>query len=465
MRIAWFTPWSRRIPLRSSVISAATVVALANPESERSARWDIELFLADDDLRELEAGDAFRGIRRFHYLRAADRHRTAPFDLFIYNIEDHPRCRFIAEFHHTIPGIVLAHDVNLNRLVAARFAHTTAPTEINQEMDELFGADSARLGDAFVRGWPLQSFDRVYRRGAAQLERAQRLILSDAYLRRSLSATTDARTTLIGYPLECFAVPAAPSGDIVIAADALAHPQVLTSLRALELLGDRLTGRRVLCLQSRDEKDVLATSSSAPIEYCIAATTEEYQRAIAAASLVIVPGVDEHRGLSFAAATALASGRPTILSPLGCGEGIPSQVALKPERLYLDAAVPVGHIDDAVLLSKSIAAVLESPALAATLSANARSWIAVERSVAGFCAQLRQLVEEESASLKLNRRVTERRYLTAQALHVHALMERLEAADLWKEGEESSAVLFNSVLKNAIRDFEWLEAPLTNGGS
>ncbi len=469
LRIAWFTAWSDTIPLRSSVVSAAAVSWLTHG----SDRWEIEVFVGDKDLEELatpaeelaKGCDRFGGSRVYHYLRAWDRHQSSPFDLFVYSIEDSPRCRFAAEIHHSLPGIVIAHDVNLNKLCWSRFAHTTAPTEINQEMDTLFGSRSARLGDAFVRGWPLDAFDRIYRRGSVELNRAQRIVVSESYLRRSLSTGLFGRSVVIPVPLECFAPKSAQLAEVVpgrLLLDAASSDisAVRVALRAFGRL--RADVHLHWLVTSADELerahsmlDTTEDGTRALITIIAPDSFDGRLNAISSAQLVLSPSSDEYRGISFVSGTALSTGKPLVISAIGSGEGLPDSVAVKVTREYCER----GHYDDAAVWSAAITAMLGAPELSRALGQRASDWAAGERSVGTFCERLRSYVREELVSLKLNRRVTERRYLTAQALHVHTLMERLDEVDLWRDDNEGNSIVFNSVLKAATKDFGWLETP------
>ena len=483
LRVAWFTAWSYKIPLRSGVVSGACVRALSQPNALEQACWEIETFVGDADLEELTQA-AVHAVEQpfgvgltFHYLRAWERHQLKPFDLFIYSVEDHPRCRFIAEYHHTMPGIVITHDINLNRLCWDRFAHTTAPTEINDEMDVLFGRHSARLGDAFVRGWPLDAFDRVYRRGLAQLNRAHRLVLGSAVHSRSLSSGLKARSRVLPIPLDCFSPPVdplsavRPSSYLVLDVSPSDTARARGALIAAQRLWERSVPIPLVWIVSHEEdiphaEQLLNSSAkSCPallerISIRSPLTLHARAQLIGGAALVISPGGDEFRGTSFVVATALASGRPVILPNIGIGEDLPSDLAIKLEPEHLGAR----RVADSIMTAAAMAALIADFESAERIGSNAKTWVSTDRSVAKFCVAFRALVHAELPSLSTQRRITERRYLAAQALHVHSLMERFDDQDLWGSHQQAtddgldSPQLFDRILRPALRDFGWLDA-------
>lgn len=105
MRIAWFSPLNDRGLRRS---------ALYSQEVLRHLPCDVELFLDDDELRFFEGKEL--PFPAFHFLRIAERDEAQPFDVFVYNIEDHPSTLFCKHAAALYPGIVVFHDLELSRM-------------------------------------------------------------------------------------------------------------------------------------------------------------------------------------------------------------------------------------------------------------------------------------------------------------------------------------------------------------
>ncbi|MBP9838803.1 MAG: hypothetical protein KBC84_08820, partial [Proteobacteria bacterium] len=165
-RIAWFCAHSSSDLLKSQQIFTSIYPKV-------SAEYEIDLFLDNYDLDEISSGKVTTAsINTFHYLQAIQRHKTLSYSCFFYQIEDHPRAQYIFRHSQLMPGITYFHDLNLNQIYLDRFKDSTAGTDLNQEMDELFGKQSARLGNYKVRGWNNNIFDGIYQRGFEQLEKS-----------------------------------------------------------------------------------------------------------------------------------------------------------------------------------------------------------------------------------------------------------------------------------------------------
>ncbi|RIL05753.1 MAG: hypothetical protein DCC75_11445 [Proteobacteria bacterium] len=97
-RIAWFSTWFKDGYSRSlSAYFSSRLIPLLNE------RYEIEFFSAD-----------FSGpsdIPCFHYLKAFEEHRSRPYDLFIYNLENSKSAYFARTHLALIPGVVVFHDL------------------------------------------------------------------------------------------------------------------------------------------------------------------------------------------------------------------------------------------------------------------------------------------------------------------------------------------------------------------
>jgi hypothetical protein len=107
MRIAWFSPYpsDNVAHLRSVYATQVLIPALT------AFGADIELFHA-------HLGDSFcetiHGVSAYHYLSAPKRHRTTPFDIFFYQLEDNSHTDFSRMFLGCSPGITWFHDFLLS---------------------------------------------------------------------------------------------------------------------------------------------------------------------------------------------------------------------------------------------------------------------------------------------------------------------------------------------------------------
>lgn len=123
--------------------------------------FDIEVFSASADCGQF--GERVpTGQLLFHHSRLAERNRAKRFDAVLTQIEDAGACNFARLAAEVWPSVVLAHDVNLNRMFQQIYEYTTAPTELNDLAIRLFGADAPKLGDYHVKKWPVEIFDKRY---------------------------------------------------------------------------------------------------------------------------------------------------------------------------------------------------------------------------------------------------------------------------------------------------------------
>jgi hypothetical protein len=120
-RIAWFSPLD---PTSDSVADYSTRQIL--PELRNY--FEIELFTD----RKLPPGLA---EREDHFLNARRRHHAAPFDLFVYNIEDHPRARFARAHLGLIPGVVWLHEAAIGDFGAEAFHASPWELTVEQFLD------------------------------------------------------------------------------------------------------------------------------------------------------------------------------------------------------------------------------------------------------------------------------------------------------------------------------------------
>lgn len=143
LRIAWFSDLSKGAPESlSAYCSRLLLPELAQGNS-------IELFSESFSTEEF-------GLPHYHYLKAYQRHRENPFDVFFYQLEDGEQARFVRGHIGLIPGVVWIHDL-FCRDLGPEACHTS-PWEqsIKQFYDSAVRfADRARA--------PHQLWPRVFR--------------------------------------------------------------------------------------------------------------------------------------------------------------------------------------------------------------------------------------------------------------------------------------------------------------
>lgn len=98
-RVAWFSlfPGVGREESKGAYASQLLLPLLGS-------RWELELFSPTG------YGENFQGYEIQHYLTAFRRDRESPFDLFLYNLEDHPECGGIRIHAALKPGATWFHD-------------------------------------------------------------------------------------------------------------------------------------------------------------------------------------------------------------------------------------------------------------------------------------------------------------------------------------------------------------------
>lgn len=98
-RIAWFSPLNTNPARPTNSVSAYVSDELLD---YLSSSFDIDLFH--------DSFEKYKNYSTHHYLTAYRRHRTNPYDIFFYQVEDHPASDF-TRFHVGLaPGITWFHD-------------------------------------------------------------------------------------------------------------------------------------------------------------------------------------------------------------------------------------------------------------------------------------------------------------------------------------------------------------------
>ncbi len=172
MRIAWFSPITN--PLLSRASTLTKWWAEVCPDD-----WEVEFFVDN-----LDTVINLNHKKTFHYFRVNERAKIKPFDIYVYQVEDNSDCSFVVRSLHLWPGMVFFHDLNLNQLQMSRFAHSTAGSDVNEYMDKSFGAESPRLGDWKVRGWPTDVFDRDFPLGEEEINSAASVVVPNIHMKK-----------------------------------------------------------------------------------------------------------------------------------------------------------------------------------------------------------------------------------------------------------------------------------------
>jgi hypothetical protein len=98
-RLAWFST----LPIESSPAASRSAYVTKQLLPLLRSKFEIELF-----------HDKFTGFQdypTFHYLSAFERHESTPYDLFFYQLEDHPSSAFVRMHLGLKPGLVWFHDL------------------------------------------------------------------------------------------------------------------------------------------------------------------------------------------------------------------------------------------------------------------------------------------------------------------------------------------------------------------
>lgn len=185
-RIAWFSPLKDSPVLRSPWVTRQLLPLLPSD-------WQVELFVDSEDWTTVTHNETnknsqanFFGRPVFHFLRAFARHREQPFDIFFYQLEDHPACHYIDLSLELQPGVVLFHDIHLNRVGSRRSDRVLKPEDIHR-LEEILTPDEKLFRDWRGRGWDTEILDRVQHQGLEQCRLAAAALTTNGQTKRELS--------------------------------------------------------------------------------------------------------------------------------------------------------------------------------------------------------------------------------------------------------------------------------------
>ncbi len=358
-RLAWFSPLldAGCSPSRSTLSGAFTRELLPILEHD----IDVEIFVDDSDLE--KHGEYWRpGPERerefpiFHFHRAFERHRNNPFDAFIYHLEDHPRCNYVALSQARYPGITYLHDCAFSQLYLARYRHSTGAGDIDELMDGHFGTRSARLGSLHVRGWSNAVFDKIYPFNKDVLAAGTIFVVPYSSFASLLAPLTQAPCHVSGVPLRLHTT---SSGTILHAQRAMlgiSLRQPVIGFAGSHFLHDRipdvLEAFGVLCARGKAspkkaedapillwlfappeaetivERSAISEADRNNIRFFRPVPGQNVEGLYTVLTAFVSPRSDTRRGVLPQAWSALASGTPTILPDHGPSAEIPPGAAM-----------------------------------------------------------------------------------------------------------------------------------------
>jgi hypothetical protein len=272
------------------------------------------------------------GAPHFHYLKAYERHRTEPFDVFFYQLEDGKRSRFVRSSVGMMPGVTWFHDLFFQDLGPE--ATHTSPWE--RSIAQFFDP-SIPFADRSVA--PHQLWPRAYRE----------VSLSPVALFSSRWALAECKTMISdriepelgAHRAECLNIP------IATAAPAALPPS--DTLRVAALAGTGHEGRAHKFLAAlkglsapwaltwlidpteRAQAEVLLREFDVGSKVTLVAgrSIEQWSEALAQSHVALHLRTSSFGHLAPHLQHSLAAGRLTIVSSMAQGEDLPDDVVCK----------------------------------------------------------------------------------------------------------------------------------------
>ena len=486
-RIAWFSPVAKNQPLKS-VVYTREILETA-PES-----WEIELFVDDEDFRELQEDlgeiqleDAqpeeltLLGRRVFHYLRADERAKAEAFDLFVYQLEDSPRCRFVQNFIPVWPGVTILHDLNLRQLELSKLTHGTTEVQLNEHMEEVFGTGAARVGDYQVRGWSIEAFDRLYPEGEESVRNSGLVVVGALAIKSRLEKLFPHMPIVnLPFPIETQSPGSVrqvrhrfrrtlsiPQNEIVIgftgerplinrtyavleAFSALyqgyiQRPVVSTAgVRLLWIVSDSRAEEEALDLITRHVADEAVANS---ITVAQASGIDTLVSLLSTVDIYCGVYFDENRGLPLSLLMALARGIPSVVSDIGASRELPTGAVLK---------CPVGK-GEAQMLKLALEELMRNSSLAKELHNNAIGFIQLVMDPKAIVADLNLLFAEHSLAIKQQLDAAEGKYADAQEGILLSMLNEASFSEMGNNEESPLLIEFAKMVKGSANDFSWLK--------
>ena len=332
----------------------------------------LELFSTSFDVEYL-------GVPHFHHLKAYQRHREHPFDLFFYQLEDGKRSRFVRSSCGIIPGITWFHDLFFEDLGSE--ATHTSPWEhsIKQYYDPALAFSDRAIA-------PHQLWPRAFRELSVSpiCLFSSKWSLSEAETMLSARVECDGmshRRELLSIPIEPFSPPPIPSNETLHVATmaGVGHEgrphKFLAALRALKTPWKL---RWILEPSERATAEVLLREFGVGenVELCYGRSMAAWKTALGSAHVALHLRSTSFGHLAPYLQLSLASGRLTVVSDLAQGEDLPDNVAVKITPGISEAAQLLAVLEQAASLD------------IAALTAQARSFVSQEHNAARIASAL-----------------------------------------------------------------------------
>jgi hypothetical protein len=195
LRIAWFSPYGKAAEEAGSRAAYSTRLLLPKIREQ----YAVDLFVDREELEDEE----------YHFLTAISRHKTKPYDLFLYQLEDHPLATFVRLHLALKPGVVWFHDVNFTTFGPEPIINSPWRKVVEKFTDP--NAEWPVRGDEFPQTGPF---------GAREAAYVQAALFADGlhhgqWKRRVLSLVAAPYSAYLPLPVEPFDPPLARSADPV----------------------------------------------------------------------------------------------------------------------------------------------------------------------------------------------------------------------------------------------------------
>jgi len=272
------------------------------------------------------------GVPHFHYLKAYQRHRTEPFDVFFYQLEDGKRSRFVRSSVGIMPGVTWFHDLFFQDLGPE--ATHTSPWERSIAQ---FYDPSIPFADRSVA--PHQLWPRAYR----ELSLSPLAVFSSRWaLAECKTMISDRIEPELGaHRAECINIPiststpeALPSKDTLRVAtlagtghEGRAHK----FLAALKALSSPWALTWLIDPAERAQAEVLIREFDAGSNVTLVAgrSVEQWSDTLARSHVALHLRTSSFGHLAPYLQLSLAAGRLAVVSSMAQGEDLPNEVACK----------------------------------------------------------------------------------------------------------------------------------------
>jgi len=465
-RIAWFSPISFQSVLRSSIFTSEVFANLP-------LDWEVTLFVDDDSLEELRTSDPdsgteslnFGGVPVKHYLQASLLDEQNPFDLFVFQIEDSPRCQFVMTSMEVWPGVCRFHDLNLHHLELSRVAYCTTGELLDERLEEEGGVDQKGIGEWKARGWSTEVMENKYSFIEHQLRVASLIMVEDGWAVSGVeSKTTEIPAELVPFPVRVPSPVVVDSERFLMRANLGLSPeqkvvaycgkyrledrvyQVLESMKALNhqkpqseqvvLLWVVATAKEELFAQGAIEKILGAESDTDWVLVVRADGSSGFIQLLSAADAMIGLKYGPFRGVGLEVYQCMARGIPAIVSRFGAASDLPNSAVMK---------VDVGE-REVLMLHQVLEHLFMDKDLRNAVGQGGREYASVLLSPSAVIGDLQQLFENYRSKLAQKLEVRRADYRKSSEKLLAGQFERMSS------GLEQLDVAKSAVAINPLRE-------------